>query len=99
MITAPSNVRIKASSEIDNKEDIPGDFEKKLSDPEAYARWVKGINKNMDWIQIDEAGGLPWYQYTKNAFPLNYFFDSKPLLTFNLRISDKYKNSPFTCFQ
>jgi hypothetical protein len=47
MIKAPSNVRIKASSEIDNKEDIPGDFEKKLSDPAAYAIWVKGINENM----------------------------------------------------
>jgi hypothetical protein len=47
MIKAPSNVRIKASSEIDNKEDIPGDFEKKLSDPAADASWVKGINKNM----------------------------------------------------
>ena len=46
MITAPTKVRIKASSEIDNKEDIPGDFEEKLSDPVAYACSVKGINKN-----------------------------------------------------
>ena len=45
MIAAPSNVRIKASNDIDNREGTPGDLEKKLSEPEANAGCVKGIIK------------------------------------------------------
>jgi hypothetical protein len=42
-MTAPINVRTKVSSEIANREGIPGDPEKKLSEAEASAGCVKGI--------------------------------------------------------